>query len=66
MEAGLDLISGQHTRLGDIPALADAAARTGRRLFDVRVAPKGLPTATGKRRPGRRLLTVGTDCALGK
>ncbi len=66
MEAGLDLISGLHTRLADIPLLAETAARTGRRLFDVRVPPQGLPTGTGRRRTGRRLLTVGTDCALGK
>src|SRR3546814_12901894 len=25
-----------------------------------------LPTATGRKRNGKRLLTVGTDCALGK
>jgi uncharacterized NAD-dependent epimerase/dehydratase family protein len=66
LETGLDLISGMHTPLADIPAVADAAARTGRRLFDVRVPPRGLPTGTGRRRRGRRLLTVGTDCALGK
>ncbi len=66
MAAGLDLISGQHTRLGDVPELAAASARTGRRLYDVRVPPKGLVTATGARRSGQRLLTIGTDCALGK
>jgi uncharacterized NAD-dependent epimerase/dehydratase family protein len=66
LEAGLDLISGQHTPLADVPELAAAAARTGRRLFDVRTPPKGLPTANGRRRSGRRILTVGTDCALGK
>jgi uncharacterized NAD-dependent epimerase/dehydratase family protein len=66
MEAGLDVISGQHTRLRDVPELADAALRTGRRLFDIRQPPAGLPTANGRRRSGNRLLTVGTDCALGK
>ena len=66
MEAGLDLISGQHTPLGDVPELAEAAARTGRRMFDIRTPPKGLPTGNGRRRSGRRILTVGTDCALGK
>jgi len=66
LEAGLDLISGQHTPLADVPALAAAAARTGGRLFDVRRPPPGLPTASGRRRAGRRILTVGTDCALGK
>jgi uncharacterized NAD-dependent epimerase/dehydratase family protein len=66
MEAGLDLISGMHTRLVDIAPLRDAATRLGRRLVDVRSPPRGIPVASGRRRSGRRLLTVGTDCALGK
>jgi uncharacterized NAD-dependent epimerase/dehydratase family protein len=66
LEAGLDLISGMHTRLADTPQLAQAAARLGRRLIDVRTPPEHLPIATGRRRSGRRILTVGTDCALGK
>jgi len=64
--AGLDLVSGMHARLSDIPQLATAANALGRRLVDVRVPPQQIPIATGKRRSGRRLLTVGTDCALGK
>ena len=32
----------------------------------LRVPPANLPTATGRKRTGKRLLTVGTDCALGK
>jgi uncharacterized NAD-dependent epimerase/dehydratase family protein len=66
MEAGLDLVSGMHTRLGDVAPLHDAAARLGRRLIDVRQPPPGIPVASGRRRSGKRLLTVGTDCALGK
>jgi uncharacterized NAD-dependent epimerase/dehydratase family protein len=66
LEAGLDLIAGLHTRLGQIPELSQAAQRVGRRLIDVREPPGGIPVATGARRSGRRLLTVGTDCALGK
>ena len=66
LEAGLDIISGMHVRLRDIPALAEAADRHGRRLIDVRTPPPGIPTATGRKRSGKRLLTVGTDCALGK
>ncbi len=66
MEAGLDLISGMHTRLTDMPDLVAAAARSGRRLYDVRTPPAGLPTANGLKRSGFRLLTIGTDCALGK
>ena len=66
LEAGLDLVSGLHARLVDVPALSSAAQRCGRRLFDVRTPPPRIPLATGRKRSGRRLLTVGTDCALGK
>ncbi len=66
LEAGLDLVSGMHARLTDIPDLADAAARAGRRLYDVRTPPAAIPVGSGRKRSGNRLLTVGTDCALGK
>jgi uncharacterized NAD-dependent epimerase/dehydratase family protein len=66
LEAGLDLVSGLHTRLEESPGLAATAERLGRRLINVRQPPTGLPIATGRRRTGKRLLTVGTDCALGK
>lgn len=66
MEAGLDIVSGMHARLRDIEVLRDAAQRLGRRLIDVREPPAGLPIATGLPRTGKRLLTLGTDCALGK
>jgi uncharacterized NAD-dependent epimerase/dehydratase family protein len=33
---------------------------------DIRVPPSNLPIGTGRKRTGKRLLTVGTDCALGK
>jgi uncharacterized NAD-dependent epimerase/dehydratase family protein len=55
-----------HMRLEAIAALADAAERHGRRLVNVRTPPAGIPVGTGRKRSGRRLLTVGTDCALGK
>lgn len=66
LEAGLDIISGMHGRLADAPVLKAAAQRYGRRLIDVRTPPSRIPVATGQRRTGKRLLTVGTDCALGK
>jgi len=66
MEAGLDIISGLHVRLANVPALAEAARRTGQRLIDVRTPPSDIPIGTGRKRTGKRLLTVGTDCALGK
>lgn len=66
VEAGLDIVAGMHTRLNSIPALVEAAQRHGVRLIDVRVPPSSLPIATGLKRSGKRLLTVGSDCALGK
>jgi uncharacterized NAD-dependent epimerase/dehydratase family protein len=66
LEAGLDLIGGLHTRLSEQPELRATAARLGRRLIDVRVPPPHIPVGTGRKRTGKRLLTVGTDCALGK
>jgi uncharacterized NAD-dependent epimerase/dehydratase family protein len=66
LEAGLDIVSGMHSRLGETAALAAVAQRCGRRLIDVRVPPGAIPIATGRKRSGKRLLTVGTDCALGK
>jgi len=66
LAAGLDIVSGMHTRLNDTPALKAAAMRYGRRLIDIRTPPRHIPIATGNKRPGKRLLTVGTDCALGK
>jgi uncharacterized NAD-dependent epimerase/dehydratase family protein len=66
LHAGLDIVSGMHVRLVDIPQLAGAAERLGRRLIDVRVPPANIPVGTGRKRSGKRLLTVGTDCALGK
>ena len=63
---GLDLASGLHQRLSDVPLLAAAAARHGRQLFDVRHPTREFAVGTGARRPGKRLLTVGTDCSIGK
>ncbi len=66
LEAGLDIVSGLHKRLKDVPELAEAAERLGRQLIDIRVPPAGIPIGTGRKRTGKRLLAVGTDCALGK
>ncbi len=66
MEAGLDLASGLHQRLKDEPRLVEAAKRLGRALHDVRDPQPGIPIGNGKPRAGKRLLTVGTDCSVGK
>ena len=66
--AGLDIHSGLHQFLGDDPEFAAAAAMAGTRLIDYRHRPIGMETTIGRRHePGKRvILTVGTDCAIGK
>jgi uncharacterized NAD-dependent epimerase/dehydratase family protein len=66
LEAGLDIISGLHVPLSSVPDLAQAATANGRQLIDVRVPPAGIPVGNGRPRSGNRLLTVGTDCCVGK
>jgi len=67
MERGLDIAAGLHQRVAEVPELRDAAARLGRRIFDVRhPARQPAEVGNGIRRPGKRLLTVGTDCSCGK
>ena len=68
IRSGLDILSGLHSLLGDDPELADAARSAGVRLIDYRRPPERMETAVGRlHRPGSRvILTVGTDCAIGK
>ncbi len=66
LEQGFDLANGLHQRLSAIPEIATAAQRLGRQLFDVRHADGVIPVGDGRARTGHRLLTVGTDCSVGK
>ncbi len=66
LDAGMDVASGLHIRLGDMPEIKEAAARNGRALFDVRHPTRNIPTGKGTPRQGKRLLAVGTDCSVGK
>ena len=63
---GMHVASGLHQRLRDVPEIVDAARQAGVQLFDVRDPPANLPVGNGRRRAGNRLLTVGTDCSVGK
>jgi len=66
LDAGLNVIAGLHEKLRDNADIVAAAERNGRVLFDAR-EPKGrIPVGNGRKRAGRRLLTVGTDCSVGK
>lgn len=64
--AGIDIAAGLHSRLSAVPELVEAARIGGGRLIDVRVPPADIPCGLGRRRSGKRVLTVGTDCAVGK
>ena len=64
--AGLDVVSGLHCRLEEFPELVAAAELSGARLVNVRTPAAHLPIGSGEKRSGKRLLTVGTDCAIGK
>lgn len=66
IETGMDVASGLHDRLGSLPAIRAAAEKHGARLHDVRHADRSFTTGKGTRRSGRRILTVGTDCSVGK
>lgn len=66
LEAGLNVASGLHQRLRDEPRLAALARDRGLQLFDVRDPPADLSVGKGYARAGNRLLTVGTDCSVGK
>lgn len=64
--AGMDVASGLHDLLRDVPELVAAAGNAGRNLVDVRVPQVKYPIANGRKRAGKRCLAVGTDCSVGK
>jgi uncharacterized NAD-dependent epimerase/dehydratase family protein len=68
VDAGLDVWSGLHERLADDPGLVAQAQTRGVRLVDLRDPPADLPVGTGLALDTRafRVLTVGTDCNVGK
>ncbi len=66
LDAGLDVASGLHTRLAGVPEIAAAAQRNGRQVYDIRHPTQIFQIGSGIRRPGKRLLAVGTDCCVGK
>ena len=66
LEEGFDLASGLHNLLRDEPDLRAVAEATGQALHDVRVPEVDYPIADGRKRAGKRVLAVGTDCSVGK
>ena len=66
IEAGMDVAAGLHVRLASFPRIAEAAEKHGVALHDLRLPSRAFATGKGTPRAGRRLLTVGTDCSVGK
>jgi len=66
--AGLDVENGLHEHLADDAELVDLAARHGVELRDLRRPPDGLnvPTGANLEVGARIVLTIGSDCAIGK
>jgi uncharacterized NAD-dependent epimerase/dehydratase family protein len=66
LESGLNVVSGLHQKLRENAQIVAAAKHNGRTLFDAREYPHKIPVGNGRKRAGLRLLTVGTDCSIGK
>ena len=68
LERGIDVVSGLHTQLSQDEELAGIAGKTGARLVDLRCPPAERHTASGRAMETRcrRILTVGSDCNVGK
>ena len=65
---GLDVENGLHEFLSEDVEMSELAARHGVELRDLRKPPPGLSVPTGEnlRVPAKIVLTVGSDCAIGK
>lgn len=66
LQNDMSIANGLHTPLDSIPAIREAAENSSGQLLEIR-KPTGIShIATGVARSGHRLLTVGTDCSVGK
>jgi D-glutamate N-acetyltransferase len=68
IESGLDVEAGMHEFLSDDPELAPLARERGVELRDLRRPPPDLSVPTGENleHGATVVLTVGSDCAVGK
>ncbi|MEM6902894.1 MAG: N-acetyltransferase DgcN [Pseudomonadota bacterium] len=66
LNMGMDIASGLHSKVADIPEVAAKAKELGRAIHDVRHATGSFDVGSGIKRKGLRLLAVGTDCSVGK
>ena len=66
LHSGFDIASGLHDKLNDNNDLVELAKSQNSQLLDLRAISEKFATGTGIKRTGKRLITVGTDCAVGK
>lgn len=66
LSLGMDVVSGLHDKMTDVPELVEVAKANNCQLLDIRHPSVEFKTGTGLKRTGKRLLTVGTDCSVGK
>ncbi len=66
LECGMDIANGLHDSLQQDSDLQQAAVVGGGRIHELRSIQHKYKAATHRRRSGMRLLTVGTDCCVGK
>lgn len=62
----MNIVNGMHFRLSLNPQTARLAEDYGVQLLDLRYDQPPLDVGSGEPRSGNRLLTVGTDCTVGK
>jgi len=66
LDNGMNIVSGLHDKLTNFPEIVEKAEKLNRTLFDIRHPSSEFVTGTGVKRSGKRILTVGTDCSVGK
>ena len=66
LDLKLDIASGLHNLLSDEKDLLNLSKQNNCNLIDVRVPKDQFPIGNGKKRTGKRCLTIGTDCSVGK
>jgi uncharacterized NAD-dependent epimerase/dehydratase family protein len=66
LDAGFDIVSGLHQKLTSVDVIAQKSKALNLQLVDIRHPQQTFKTANGIKRTGKRLLTVGTDCSVGK
>ena len=66
LDCGLDIANGLHVQVSEFTNIREAAKRNKRTLHEVRHPQGPFPIGNGEPRSGHRVLTVGTDCSVGK